>query len=77
MNRHLVACSFLFVAGCASAPPDPVTTASIKPQSCDREHRTGSMLPVKECTQTLTETERQRLIYELLLMVHSNASLPR
>ena len=76
MNRHLIAFSFLLVAGCASAPPDPVTTASVKPQNCEREYRTGSMLPMKECTPTLTEAERQRLVDELRVKIRSTGSAP-
>ena len=76
MKRHLLACSFLLVGGCASAPPDPVTTASVKPQNCEREYRTGSMLPVKDCTQTLTEAERQRLVDELRVKIRPTVSAP-
>jgi type IV pilus biogenesis protein CpaD/CtpE len=61
-HRGLLACSMLLLAGCAQQPA--VTTAAA-PQECEQTYRTGSIIPVRDCSPKLSEEERQRLIDDL------------
>lgn len=75
MNSRLAACVLVsIVAGCASTPPADTTAAAKPQQSCEREYRTGSLMPVKECAPPMTEEERQRMADELANRVRPSAS---
>jgi hypothetical protein len=65
----------LIVAGCADVPPEP-SPASARAQSCEREYRVGSMLPVKHCVETMTDAERQLMLDQLQNSIRSTASKP-
>jgi hypothetical protein len=76
MNRHsaLYVIPFL-LAACASSPPDD-STATAKPQNCEREYRIGSYLPTKDCAPALTAAERQRMLDELRTKVRPGTTAP-
>jgi hypothetical protein len=57
-----MACSAAFFAGCAQ---QPIVDASAAPQACEQVYRTGSVIPVRDCSAKMTEEERQRLIDDL------------
>jgi hypothetical protein len=67
----------LTVAGCATNPAPQQTAASTSEPAvtCHLSYKTGSNLPVKDCT-SMTEADRQRVRDELQQQIRPSGTKP-
>lgn len=63
----------VLLAACAGTPQEPATAEA---KTCDREYRTGSLMPSKECKAPVSEEERQRLNRELGNQIRPSSPTP-
>jgi len=78
MNRNInvgfICLTLSLVSACAASD---ARTAASDPSECVREYRTGSNIPVTNCSVPQTEAERQRTLDETKTEIRTAPRLPR
>ena len=65
MRRCLIALTTMGLAACAAPKPEPEVADANVTRKCYKEYRVGSNIPVMNCSESLSEADRQRMIDEL------------